>query len=192
MPSRTSRSRPSDVPRRESALDAALQILGEQGLRALSHARVDDQAGLPRGSTSNHFRSRRALLDGVVGHLAALEKADFGGATPLRHRDRAVAAFTAMLEAQAGPFRHRTLARYALFVDAAHDRELLAPLLENRRGFELWTTSTLLALEAPDPLDATKLLMATLDGLLLHRLTVDPDLELAPKVARVIDWCLAD
>jgi DNA-binding transcriptional regulator YbjK len=175
---------------RDRALEAALAVLGEKGLRGLSHARVDDTAGLPRGSTSNYFRTRRALLDGVIGHLAQLEQADFGDVGPVLHRQQALAAFLGMLEAQAGPFRHRTLARYALFVDAAHDPQLLAPLLENRRGFERWTTSVLAALGSPDPLEGTVFLMAALDGLLLHRLTVDPAAPLAPHVARALDACL--
>lgn len=184
----------ADPPREESprdrALDAALRVLGEQGLRALSHARVDRVAGLPRGSTSNYFRTRRALLDGVVERVAHLEKADFAGVEPLLRRDAAIAAFTAMLEAQSGPFRHRTLARYALFVDAAHDDELLAPLVANRHGFEQWTTAILAALGSADPVESTAFLMATLDGLLLHRLTVDRDLDVSPHVTRALDACL--
>jgi DNA-binding transcriptional regulator YbjK len=176
---------------RERVLDAALTVLGEQGLRALSHARADEVAGLPRGSASNYFRTRRALLDGVVEHLARLEQADFAGAAPVVRREEAAAAFVGMLEAQAGPFRHRTLARYSLFVDAAHDAELLAPLLQNRRAFEGWTTAVLGALGAEDPLEATTFLMAALDGLLLHRLSVDPEVAFAPHVARALDACLA-
>lgn len=180
---------------RDRALDAALRLLGEQGLRALTHARVDARAGLPKGSTSNYFRTRRALLDGVIEHLASQEQADFGGAAldgaaPMLRRDQAVEAFTGMLEAQAGAFRHRTLARYALFVDAAHDGDLLAPLLANRRGFEQWTTTILAVLGSPAPVEATTYLMATLDGLLLHRLTVDPELSFAPHVSRALDACL--
>jgi AcrR family transcriptional regulator len=189
-PSRDQRvAEPHQKPR-ERALEAALLLLGEQGLRAVTHARVDAAAGLPRGSVSNYFRTRRALLDGLVEHLAEQEKADFQNAgASLVGREAVVEAFTAMLEAQAGPFRHRTLARYALFVDAAHERDLLAPLLVNRRGFEQWTTAILATLGSPDPAEATAFLMATLDGLLLHRLTVDPTVDFAPHVARAVDAC---
>ena len=177
-------------PPRERVLDAALAVLGQQGLRALTHARVDEAAGLPRGSASNYFRTRRALLDGMVEHLARREQADFAGTAPVRRREDAVSAFVGMLEAQAGPFRHRTLARYSLFVDAAHDAELLAPLLENRRAFEGWTAATLATLGAQDPLEGTRFLMAALDGILLHRVTVDPEVPFAPHVARALEACL--
>ena len=44
------------------ALDAAIDLLGTQGLRALAHTRVDERASLPKGSTSNYFRTRQALF----------------------------------------------------------------------------------------------------------------------------------
>lgn len=37
-----------------------------------------------------------------------------------------------------------------------------------------------------DPVPATRALMATLDGLLLHRLTVDPGLDLRPAIDRLV------
>jgi DNA-binding transcriptional regulator YbjK len=37
-----------------------LKLLGTEGLRALTHARVDECAGIPKGSTSNYFRTRAA------------------------------------------------------------------------------------------------------------------------------------
>ena len=43
-----------------------------EGVRALSHARVDERAGLPPGSTSNWFRTRRALLGGVVARVGSV------------------------------------------------------------------------------------------------------------------------
>ena len=66
------------------ALDAALTLVGEQGVRALTHARVDAAAGLPRGSTSNWFRTRDALVAGVVIHLAESERAEIATAGPPR------------------------------------------------------------------------------------------------------------
>ena len=48
------------------AVEAAVELVGTEGLRALTHARVDERAGLPKGSTSNYFRSHQALLSGVV------------------------------------------------------------------------------------------------------------------------------
>lgn len=175
--------------RRREVLDAAVQLLGESGIRAVTHSRVDAAAGLPKGSASNSFRTRRALIDGVLSHLAQLERADGGAPAPPENREQFTTALTAMLIAQSGPHRDRTLARYALFVETAHGGESATPLLENRRGFEQWTEAMLARIGAPDPDRSAKFLMATMDGLLLHRLTVDQDLDPAPHVVRAVDAC---
>ncbi|MBM7767000.1 TetR/AcrR family transcriptional regulator [Glutamicibacter nicotianae] len=130
----------------------------------MSHARIDRTAGLPQGSTSNYFRTRQALIEGVASHLARREREDFEQAAPLLDREAAEEAFTRLLEVQSGPFRTRTLARYTLFIDLTHSPELVAPLKDNRKIFENWTTATLAALGAKDPLGCTGFIMATLDG----------------------------
>lgn len=62
--------------------------------------------------------------------------------------------------------------------------------MQNRAGFEQWTKTILAVLGAAKPIEATMFFMAILDGLLLHRLTIDPDLEFAPHVIRALDSCL--
>ncbi|SCK10658.1 hypothetical protein B046DRAFT_00856 [Streptomyces sp. LamerLS-316] len=42
-------------------------------MRGLTHRAVDERAGLPQGSTSNHARTREALLEAAVRRLAELE-----------------------------------------------------------------------------------------------------------------------
>src|SRR5450631_4233056 len=63
--------------RREGLLDAAIGVVGESGIHALTHRAVDTAAGLPPGSTSNHFRTRDALPDAVVERFAARERANW-------------------------------------------------------------------------------------------------------------------
>ena len=55
-------------------LDAAITVLGGRGVRGLTHRAVDAAAGAPAGTTSNHFRTRDALLDGVVDRFAERER----------------------------------------------------------------------------------------------------------------------
>lgn len=178
---------------RDRALAAAVELLGSQGLRALTHVRVDVFAGLPRGSTSNYFRTRAALVEGVVGWVAQHELGDFDPgfnpdtATP----DELVDAFTELLAVQAGAFRSRTIARYLLFLEAARDEGIRAPLVANRQLFEQWATATMTALGAPDPKTSAIALMAFGEGLILHRLTVDEHVEIRPAVALVVRACLA-
>ncbi|MFF8838162.1 TetR/AcrR family transcriptional regulator [Streptomyces sp. NPDC015130] len=56
----------SAASRAERIGDAALDLLVERGMRGLTHRAVDERAGLPQGSTSNHARTRQALLETAV------------------------------------------------------------------------------------------------------------------------------
>lgn len=177
---------------RERALDSAIELLGSRGLRSMTHARIDEHAGLPRGSTSNYFRTRAALLDGVVNWLTDQELAgaspDFDPATA--SADDLIDFLCALITVQTVSFRSRTIARYTLFLEGANNAALMVPLVQNRRRFEQWTQSILTAMGAPQPVAATKALMACSDGLVLHRITVDPDAELQPAVAVAVHGCL--
>jgi DNA-binding transcriptional regulator YbjK len=173
---------------RERALEAAVELLGAEGVRALSHARVDERAGLPPGSTSNWFRTRRALLAGVVDWIAERERADFDPAAmpAITGLDGLIEGLCAMAELQTGRFAARTRARYALFLELAGDPELGEPLRRQRREFERWTERIVIAVGIADPVPATRALMALADGLLLHRLTVDPALDIRPAIERAV------
>ncbi|GAB3973037.1 TetR family transcriptional regulator [Plantactinospora veratri] len=56
--------------------DAAIELVAELGMRGLTHRAVDARAGLPLGSTSAYFRTRKALIEAVVRRLADLDRAD--------------------------------------------------------------------------------------------------------------------
>ena len=173
---------------RARALDAAVELLGAEGVRALTHARVDERAGLPPGSTSNWFRTRRALIGGIVDWIAEQERADLEpGAMPaISGVDELVEGLCGVVELQTGPFAVRTRARYALFLELAGDPELGEPLRRQRREFERWTERIVTAVGIDEPAPATRALMALGDGLLLHRLTVDPALDIRPVIERTV------
>jgi DNA-binding transcriptional regulator YbjK len=74
MPTRSTAARTAPVPSRAGLIaDAALSLLAERGMRGLTHRAVDERAGLPQGSTSNHARTRQALLEVAVRRLAERE-----------------------------------------------------------------------------------------------------------------------
>lgn len=52
--------------RRALVLDVALDLLGREGARALTHRAVDAEAGLPAGTSVNYYRSRADLLVGMA------------------------------------------------------------------------------------------------------------------------------
>ncbi|MFF0312628.1 TetR/AcrR family transcriptional regulator [Streptosporangium sp. NPDC004379] len=57
--------------------EAAITLLAERGMRGLTHRAVDEEAGLPPGSTSNLARTRSALLELALERLAEIEGAVF-------------------------------------------------------------------------------------------------------------------
>ncbi len=140
-------------------LDAALELLGRSGAASLTVRATEDAAGLPHGSVRHHFGHRPAMLAALFDHLAERESAPVQGG--------AVAA----LEHWLGPGRTLTLARYELFLMAARDPTLRAPLLRARDRFVAIAAEQVGATAAPT-------LVAALDGLLLDALVRgghDPD-----------------
>ncbi|MCH5645258.1 MULTISPECIES: TetR/AcrR family transcriptional regulator [unclassified Gordonia (in: high G+C Gram-positive bacteria)] len=69
-------TRSGAAARRTLIADSAIEIIARDGVRALTHRAVDREAGIPQGSTSYHARTRRALLEVVVGALAERTLAD--------------------------------------------------------------------------------------------------------------------
>jgi AcrR family transcriptional regulator len=178
---------------RERALQAAVGLLGTEGVRALTHARVDARGALPPGSTSNWFRTRRALLVGMVDWMAERERADFGpiGVPAQPGPESLIEGLCAVIELQTGPFAVRTRARYALFLELASDPELGEPLRRQRLEFERWTERLVTAAGIADPGPAAHALMALGDGLMLHRLTVDSGLDVRPVIERSVRSLMA-
>jgi hypothetical protein len=100
--------------------------------------------------------------------------------------DGLVEGLCAMADMQTAASAARTRARYVLFLELAGDPELGEPLRRQRREFERWTERIVIAVGIADPVPATRALMALADGLLLHRLTVDPELDMRPAIERSV------
>ncbi len=160
-----------------------MTLVGTDGVRALTHGRVDAAASLPPGSTSNHFRTRAALISGVITWIAQSERTD-AGIPEIHSPDDLVAALTQMIRMQSGPLAARTRARYALFLEA--DGATARPLREQRLAMEAWVRGILRELGGASAEAQTSFLMAAAEGLLLHRLTVDPDAPIADVIARAV------
>jgi DNA-binding transcriptional regulator YbjK len=64
--------RPANERRRAELTDAAIEVVVREGLHGLSHRAVDEAANVPRGTTSNYFRSRDALLEATTRRLMEL------------------------------------------------------------------------------------------------------------------------
>ena len=102
------------TPTRTRALDAAIDLVGTEGLRSLTHARVDERADLPKGTTSNYFRTRAALLNGVVERIVEREMPGVGAAFSPSSVDDFVDALCRWFAYATGPNRVLTTARLVL------------------------------------------------------------------------------
>lgn len=160
------------------ALDAAIELLGTEGLRALTHVRVDERAALPKGSTSNYFRTRAALMSGVVDWIAQRELPDVTATfTPASASDF-IDAMCALYEFTTTTNRTLTTARLVLFMEASHNPEVRESLSRGRAAMEASVVPALAHLGAPDPQTAATTIAACYEGLILHNIarhaTTDP------------------
>ena len=176
--------------RRTSLLDAALELVGTQGMRALTHRAVDAAAGVPPGSTSNHFRTREALLLGIVERFIVRERemvteprgevdaSPHGVATALGH----------YVERATGPDRTVTLARYAILVETAQNPALRPGMAPGAAEVDAWTLDLVTRAGSSDPQRDRGILANYVTGMVLHELALPtPDLDAARRIRTVID-----
>ncbi|GKV73743.1 TetR family transcriptional regulator [Pseudarthrobacter oxydans] len=174
---------------RARILDAAVELLGTQGLKALTHIRVDVAAGVPKGSTSNYFRTRAALLTGVVEWLADQDQ-DLAVLVRRPSPPANVGAFVALLahciEAATTASRPRTVARYVLFLEGTHNEDVRRPLLPGRAYIRSFIETSMESLGAHDPAGAATAITAVGEGMIIQRMTVDPDADVRAPIDAVV------
>jgi AcrR family transcriptional regulator len=175
---------------RERSLRAAVELLGTGGVRALTHGRVDAAAGLPKGSTSNHFRTRAALLDGVLTWMLAQQLTEVGTSVQVDTVDDLVEALTGLFAYLTGPERSTTRARLALLVEAGHDADLRALMATGRRTVIDALRPTLERVGARDSELAGQTLAACFQGLFLQDLIAE-DLDPEPVIDLVVRAAVA-
>ncbi|GGO01623.1 hypothetical protein GCM10010116_03020 [Microbispora rosea subsp. aerata] len=151
--------------------DAAIAILAERGMRGLTHRAVDEAAGLPPGSTSNHARTRAALLELTLARLTEREEAVFAAATTpgaVMSRDPCEVAdlLARMTYAAVTVHRETTIARYELAMEATRRPELRKVYDEVGRRFRELATAVLAAVGSPDPERHGRQMVAYVEGLM--------------------------
>ena len=176
--------------RREELLDAAITVLGERGIHALTHRTVDATAGLPAGSTSNHFRTRDALLNAVVERFAARERAAWEDLArrmyPTTPHELADVLVLAAKEAT-GKLRTLTLARYAILVEAGIHPSLRAQLSTTGAGVNAWFLQWLRVAGSTDPERDGPVIMNHYTGLVLHDLAIpDPAFDPTDQITALV------
>ncbi|MFE5940213.1 TetR/AcrR family transcriptional regulator [Streptomyces sp. NPDC056470] len=135
---------------------------------------VDAAAGLPAGTTSAYYRTRSALLSGLVRRLVELDQAELRAAGErvgeLRSAAELADAVAALVAARlSGEGRRRSLARYACTVESVRDPELREILVPRENPGRDAVRRFLAARGVQDPEGRTLALLACVDGLVFDR-----------------------
>lgn len=165
--------------RREQVLAATVDVLAAAGGHGLTHRAVDRAAGLPEGSTSNHFRTRDALFAAALEQLSTSEATALAALGPgVAHpADRAalVRTLADMVGFLLGPGRALTVARHALFLEAAVRPSLRPALVAASTTWWDLLAGALRGLGCDRADQRGRLLLAYVDGLLADQLARPSD-----------------
>jgi AcrR family transcriptional regulator len=177
--------------RRQTLLDAAIQVLGERGMRALTHRAIDAEAGVVAGSTANYFPTRESLLEAIVERVSAMERGRFDELaaevcpTTPAELGRSVAGW---VREATGARRALTLSRYAILVEAGHNATIRRQLAETGSRVNAWFANWLTLIGSGDTDHDVHVLGNYLTGLMLHQLAMpDPGFDPAGKITALLE-----
>ncbi|ASU77594.1 TetR family transcriptional regulator [Actinopolyspora erythraea] len=159
----------TDPQRRERIIDAALDLIAEEGIANVSHRRVAARAGVPLGSMTYHFGGLEQLLREAFGRFAERIVALFDSylAAPADQEQAREAVTDLVHELSEGNQRYLVLTQelYTLAARQPAYRELT----------EEWMRRSRVHLERHFDPDTARQLDALIEGLTLHRaLTPEP------------------
>ncbi|MEU8247004.1 TetR family transcriptional regulator [Nonomuraea sp. NPDC048916] len=166
-----------NLARRAALVDAAIEVLAQEGARGLTFRAVDAQAGVPTGTASNYFANRDDLLTQAGGRIYERLRPDAATMRLLqegaRDRERVLTLMRALVD-RISAFRSGYLALLELRLEATRRPELRAVLTERIRADV--DANVAGHLESGLPGDATSVLLLylALNWLIVERLTL-PD-----------------
>jgi DNA-binding transcriptional regulator YbjK len=174
---------PRNTQRRDALADAAIQILGTDGIHKLSHRSVDEQAGLPHGTAANYFPTRDDLLTAAARRVAGLHLADMtatdmaaAGLAPGQAGHEVLAELIgASLYESATRHRVRYLAIFELTLEATRRPGLARSLAELGAAARETTLAEHRALGLPTSPQQVQALITLFGGTLLTLVTAPPE-----------------
>ncbi|MDO5535139.1 MAG: TetR family transcriptional regulator, partial [Propionibacteriaceae bacterium] len=168
---------------RARLVDAAIGQLADEGLRGLTHRRVEQRAEVSQGLVKYHFGSLDGLIAAVVDHMADTEIGAVMRVTPEQHADAAAsgavppavwaAARAAWTAAMSRPELVR--ARFELYLHAGRHPALQDAIRRGRERFVEAAAASIAVTDAgADPRAGARMVLALVSGLMLHQLSA-PD-----------------
>ncbi|GAA3016458.1 TetR/AcrR family transcriptional regulator [Streptomyces fulvorobeus] len=182
--------------------DTALTLLAERGMRGLTHRAVDEYAGLPQGSTSNHARTRQALLEAAVRRLAEREAEVLGpvaesGPPAPGDPDRTAGRLALALHRYLTHHPEYPLCRYELALEATRRPELRTYYDAAGRRFREPLVALMAAAGSAEPERHALSLVAWCEGMIFscaagsHSGSVPTEGELRTGLAELLHGMLA-
>lgn len=166
--------------RRQQIADAGLTVLARDGSRGLTHRAIDVVAGVPTGTTSNYFRSREALIEGLVARIGERlsptdEDLQRRASTP--PSPALFADYVRDIVRRLSDDRDVTLALFELRLESSRRPELAAVIGAWQRAGLDGDVAFNASAGLPGGRAEIALFHYAIDGLLLDRLTtpIDPD-----------------
>ena len=158
-------------PRRREILEATLRVIGESGVKGVTHRAVAQEAGVALASTTYYFDSKDALVEEALEQMIARSIEDVRRFTacsgPISHQEL-IDRIMGFADAQINdPFAFLT-AQYELMLEAGR-REYLHPLVRRwtiayMDGFNNLVESAGL----PDPVATAEIVTNFVEGALLN------------------------
>ncbi|MGW1007548.1 TetR/AcrR family transcriptional regulator [Streptomyces sp. NPDC002520] len=161
------------VPTRRRIITAVLQIIGEDGLAALTNRRIAKVAGVSLGSVTYHFETQHELLRESLLHFVREEARHF---TELADQcqtegiDVEDAARLAGQVACGGVLDSAHLAPFELYLHAGRDERLREAAAEAFTAYDRLAAQILTALGVPDAERMAATTVALVMGLQLRHL----------------------
>lgn len=177
--------------------------MGRNGVHGVSHPKVDDHAGVPAGTASFYFRTRKALLHAVAARLAELDVADLSRMAELADDPSTQFTGTAglariVMYVNSEPWLTRAKARYELALLAGRDPELAAILDESADRLYTLASGVVTqwhpAASAPDPAlieDQAIATLAFINGIMMTFVAGQPAVEDPEHLDRLIQGVIA-
>jgi AcrR family transcriptional regulator len=172
-------------------------------VHGVSHPKVDEHAGVPPGTASFYFRTRKALLHAVATRLAERDVADFSlmaelADDPSTHFTGTAGLARIVMYVNSEPWLTRAKARYELVLLAGRDPELAAALSESadrlyglaRDVVTQWHPTE----SAPDPAlieDQATATLAFINGIMLTFVAGQAAVESDEQLDRLIQGVIA-
>src|SRR2546423_8375621 len=173
--------------RREALLRATIELLGETGVKSVTHRAVAERAGVPLASTTYYFQSVRQLVEEALKLHVAERVAELSGMAAVALGASGASAtdiaerLAEVLAAAPTPI---LVAQYQMYLEAGRNPALQPAVADALAAFEGLAAGVLAALGAREPEVTAEAFVALLDGFALHRLARprDPAREAASLV----------